>query len=107
MLKTKFSLKPNFSACLKISAFSLPKYGIRKKAIRLNHKVDKKISKYPNFLKPLIINQIPNPITKNELVILQVKIKKVFKNISHEAFISFVFNETKISKTIGNAITSG
>ena len=84
MLKLKFSLKPNFSACLRIVAFSLPKNGIRKKAIKLNHNVDKKTNKYPNFQEPFIINHIPKPITKNELVILQVKIKKVFKKIEIE-----------------------
>ena len=59
----KFSLKPNFPACLSILASFPPKYGISKKAIEKNHKKEIETSKDPNFKKPLKINQIPNPKT--------------------------------------------
>ena len=103
----KFPLKPNFPACLKILASFPPKYGIRKKATEKNHKKEIETSKDPNFKKPLKINQIPKPKIRNELVILQDKIKKIFINKFPKETAFFSLNEMNISKTIGNARTSG
>ena len=103
----KLSLIPNFPACLSMLASCPPKYGIRKKATEKNHKKEMEISKDPNFKKPLKINQIPKPKTRNELVTLQDKIKKIFINNSQKETSVFSLNDINKSKTIGNAKTSG
>ena len=80
--KPKLELIPNLPACLIMLAFSPPKWGIRKNATEPNQKIEKQIIEAPIFVKPLKINQIPKPKTKNELVILQVRIKIFLEMIS-------------------------
>ena len=65
------------------------------------------MNKTPIFKKPLKINQIPKPNTKNELESLQDKIKKIFINNFQKEPAVFSFNDINKSKTTGNAITSG